>query len=160
MSGVLAASGGLLYHRLWRCGGGAANFFVKQHLNNARHMHEDDPSCIASSAAVTGGAGLAASAGEGPLHLKCRLLRLKLYGPVFVTWYFVVLLVTGARFNSLLGGSAIRPTGNAHYFLPVFKSPPFVSVGILGATLAVLLYAELLSAENHPKVGRKSSFAT
>ena len=97
---------------------------------------------------------MAASAGEGPLHYKCRLLRLRLYGPVFGTWYGVIMVVLGCRFNSLLGGSAIRPTGNAHYFLPVFKSPPFVSVGLLGASLAVVLYAELLAAENHPKVCR------
>ena len=150
MSGVLAASGAVLYHRLWRCGGGA--IFVKQHLSHARHLHDDDPSCLASGAALSGGAGLAASRGEGPLHLKCRLLRLRLYGPVFLTWFAVVMAVVGARFNSLLGGSAIRPTGNAHYFLPVLRSPPFLSVGILGGTLAVYLYAELLSSENYPKV--------
>jgi hypothetical protein len=41
----------------------------------------------------------------------------------------------GARFNSLLGGSAIRPFQDAHYFLAVLNSPPFLAAAVSFSTL-------------------------
>ena len=54
----------------------------------------------------------------------------------------------------MLGGSAIRPAHDAHYFLPVLKSAPFLAVATAGASLAVWLMAELLDAEARPQVHR------
>ena len=93
LSGVLALCAAVLFARLWHCG-----------------LHEDDPSCIADSTALASG-----SRGKDP-HRRCRHLRLRLYVPVFVAYWCGIILAIGARFNSILGGSAIRPTNDNHYF--------------------------------------------
>lgn len=112
LSGVFVGCGGILYTRLWKCG-----------------HPECCPSCIASSSSISAGQGLAGS-GCGPVHLKCRLLRARLYLPIFGMWWFVIIAVIGARFNSLLGGSAIRPANDAYYFLAVMRSSPFLGVAV------------------------------
>ena len=61
LSGVVVCCGGVLYQRLWRCG-----------------YADECPSCVAGSAAVTAGQGRAGM-GDGPAHLRCRLLRARLY---------------------------------------------------------------------------------
>jgi hypothetical protein len=136
LSGVFVACGGILYSRLWKCD-----------VQNP----ENCPSCIASSSTISAGQGLAGN-GCGPYHLKCRLLRARYYLPIFITWWFMIIGVIGARFNSLLGGSAIRPANDAYYFFSVLKSSPFIGVATLGATLSVWLMAELLDAEQKPQV--------
>jgi len=136
LSGVFVGCGGLMYTRLWKCD-----------VQNP----ECCPSCIASSSSISAGQGLAGN-GCGPVHLKCRLLRARLYMPIFCTWWILIIIVIGSRFNSLLGGSAIRPANDAYYFLSVLRSSPFVGVATIGATLSVWLMAELMDAEAKPQV--------
>jgi hypothetical protein len=119
LSGVFVGCGGVLYARLWKCG-----------------PPECCPSCIASSSSISAGQGLAGN-GCGPVHLKCRLLRARLYVPIFATWWFIIIMVIGARFNSLLGGSAIRPANDAYYFLAVMRSSPFLGVAVINLILMI-----------------------
>lgn len=131
LSGVLFGCAFLIYSRLYKCG----------HL-------DDDPSCIAGQSADHQH-GMASAA-----HRHCRRLRLRLYGPVFVGWFCAIIGAIGVRFNSLLGGSAIRPAGGQHYFSLVVRSGPMLAAALTGATGAVLLYAELLASEARPRARR------
>jgi len=135
LSGVCGVCALALHRQLWRCHGAPSSC----------------PSCVASGAAVAAGTQRAGF-GDGPAHLRCRLLRARLFAPTFGAWWLMSVFVAGLRFNAVLGGSCIRPVQDAHYFLKVLQSTPFLAAATVVGTVAVLLMSELLDAENHPQV--------
>jgi hypothetical protein len=80
---LLLCAGFVLYQRLWKCG---------------PISPDQCASCVASGAAVASGQGRA-SLGEGPAHLRCRLLRARVFAPVFGVWWLTLIVAITLRFN-------------------------------------------------------------